>query len=50
MMAHELWLIKGGTMTNITPLLGTLTWRSNMEELGTKLILVSLLLIQITFQ
>ncbi|MCS5501926.1 hypothetical protein NY607_12395 [Lysinibacillus sp. A4] len=33
-MAHELWLIKGVTMTNITPLLGTLTWRSNMEELG----------------
>jgi len=33
-MAHELWLIKGDTMTNITPLLGTLTWRSNMDELG----------------
>ena len=31
-MAHELWLIKGETMTNITPLLGTLTgvatWRN----------------------
>jgi len=33
-MAHELWLIKGDTKTNITPMLGTLTWRSNMEELG----------------
>ncbi|UPW82722.1 hypothetical protein [Lysinibacillus sp. Ag94] len=33
-MAHELWLIKGDTMTNITPMLGTLTWRSNMDELG----------------
>ncbi|MFJ5771399.1 hypothetical protein [Psychrobacillus sp. NPDC093180] len=33
-MAHELWLVKGATMTNITPLIGTLTWRSNKEELG----------------
>lgn len=33
-MAHELWLIKGSTMTNITPLIGTITRRSNMEELG----------------
>lgn len=33
-MAHELWLIKGDTMTNITPMLGTLTWRSNKDELG----------------
>lgn len=36
-MAHELWLIKGGTKTNITPMLGTLTWRSNMAELGDEL-------------
>lgn len=36
-MAHELWLIKGGTKTNITPMIGTLTWRSNMEELGDEL-------------
>lgn len=33
-MAHELWLIKGDTMTNITPMLGTLMWRSNKDELG----------------
>lgn len=33
-MAHELWLIKGTTMTNITPLIGTLNWRGNVDELG----------------
>lgn len=33
-MTHELWLIKGFTMTNITPLIGTISWRSNKEELG----------------
>lgn len=33
-MAHELWLIKGSTMTNITPLVGTISWRSNSDELG----------------
>ncbi|WP_342504198.1 hypothetical protein [Lysinibacillus sp. FSL L8-0126] len=36
-MAHELWLIKGDTKINITPMIGTLTWRSNMEELGDEL-------------
>lgn len=37
MMAHELWLIKGDTKINITPMIGTLTWRSNMDELGDEL-------------
>ena len=36
-MAHELWLIKGDTKINITPMIGTLTWRSNMDELGDEL-------------
>jgi len=36
-MAHELWLIKGATMTNITPLVGSIGWRSNMDELGDEL-------------
>lgn len=36
-MAHELWLLKGTTMTNITPLVGNLTWRSNKDELGDEL-------------
>lgn len=33
-MTHELWLVKGSTMTNITPLVGTIMWRSNIDELG----------------
>lgn len=33
-MAHELWLVKGTTMTNITPLIGTINWRGNVDELG----------------
>lgn len=33
-MAHELWLVKGSTMTNITPLIGSIGWRSNKDELG----------------
>lgn len=36
-MAHELWLIKGSTMTNITPLIGSIGWRSNTDELGVEL-------------
>lgn len=36
-MAHELWLIKGSTMTNITPLVGIISWRSNIDELGDEL-------------
>ncbi|WP_078410291.1 XkdQ/YqbQ family protein [Priestia abyssalis] len=33
-MAHELWVVKNSTMTNITPLVGSLSWRSNKDELG----------------
>lgn len=33
-MAHELWILKESTMTNITPLIGTIKWRSNIDELG----------------
>lgn len=33
-MAHELWLVKGATMTNITPLVGIINWRGNVDELG----------------
>ncbi|WLR52469.1 hypothetical protein LC040_06085 [Bacillus tianshenii] len=33
-MAHELWIVKDSTMTNITPLIGTIQWRSNKDELG----------------
>lgn len=36
-MAHELWLVKGSTMTNITPLIGTIGRRSNEDELGEEL-------------
>lgn len=31
---HELWLLKGNTITNITPLIGTISRRSNKDELG----------------
>lgn len=31
---HELWLLKGDTITNITPLIGTISRRSNKDELG----------------
>ncbi|MEK5171822.1 hypothetical protein NST63_01010 [Heyndrickxia sp. FSL W8-0496] len=33
-MGHELWLVKGGTMTNITPIIGSISWKSNIDELG----------------
>lgn len=36
-MAHELWLIKGTTMTNITPLVGSIGRRSSKDELGEEL-------------
>lgn len=37
-MAHELWVLKkNNTMTNITPLLGSISWRSNIDELGEEL-------------
>src|SRR5690625_3906927 len=36
-MAHELWLAKNNTLTDITPIVGNLMWRSNIDELGTEL-------------
>lgn len=36
-MTHELWLVKGRTMTNITPLIGKINRRSNKDELGEEL-------------
>lgn len=33
-MAHELWCINESIMTNITPLIGSISWRSNTNELG----------------
>lgn len=33
-MAHELWVVKDATMTNITPIIGAINWRSNVDELG----------------
>lgn len=36
-MAHELWLAKDGKLTNITPIIGNLAWRSNIDELGVEL-------------
>lgn len=37
-MSHELFLLKSNnTMTNITPIVGDLSWRSNIDELGTEL-------------
>jgi hypothetical protein len=36
-MVHELWCVSGSTMTNITPLVGSISWRSNINELGEQL-------------
>ncbi len=36
-MAHELWLAKDNTLTNITPIIGNLAWRSNIDELSVEL-------------
>lgn len=36
-MAHELWCINESSMINITPLIGSISWRSNMNELGEQL-------------
>lgn len=36
-MSHELWYITGNMMTNITPIVGTTTRRSNINELGEQL-------------
>ncbi|RKD26680.1 hypothetical protein BEP19_15850 [Ammoniphilus oxalaticus] len=33
-MAHKLWLVKPDKMIDITPLIGTLSWRGNVNELG----------------
>lgn len=33
----ELWVIKADTMTNVTPIIGTVRWRSNVDELGDEL-------------
>lgn len=34
---HELWLVKGATMTDITPMLGGLSWKSSTDTLGDEL-------------
>jgi hypothetical protein len=31
---HELWLVKPTEMTNITPIVGNITWGSNIDELA----------------
>lgn len=36
-MAHQLWTAKGSKMINITPIVGDITWRSSIEELGQQL-------------
>lgn len=36
-MAHELWCVSGSMMTNITPLVGSISWKSNTNELGEEL-------------
>lgn len=36
-MSHELWCISGSVATNITPLVGSIGWRSNINELGEQL-------------
>lgn len=33
-MAHELWRVRGNIMTNITPVIGSISWKSNLDELG----------------
>lgn len=37
-MAHELWTIKDNTMINITPLVGNMSWFSDIDTLGQQLI------------
>lgn len=36
-MTHKLWLIKSNVRIDITPIIGSLSWRSNETELGTEL-------------
>jgi hypothetical protein len=31
---HELWLVQGETMMNITPIIGSISWKGNIDELG----------------
>lgn len=35
-MSHQLILAKNNTLTDITPIVGKLSWRSNFDELGTE--------------
>lgn len=34
---HELWTVKDNKMYNVTPLVGSLLWQSNIDQLGEKL-------------
>lgn len=36
-MPHELWVVKNNSMTNITPLIGSLSWESDINQLGERL-------------
>lgn len=36
-MAHELFLVRGKQKQNITPLIGNLSWSSNIDALGVEL-------------
>lgn len=36
-MAHQLWLIKSTQLIDITPIVGGISWRSNVDELSTEL-------------
>lgn len=36
-MAHELWVVKGDAMTDMTMMVGSISWRSNVDELGDEL-------------
>lgn len=33
-MSYELWRVRKNTMTNIMPLVGSISWKSNKDELG----------------
>lgn len=36
-MAHQLWHVKKGKMTNITPIVGQFSWQSDVNQLGQQL-------------
>lgn len=36
-MTHQLWLIKSTQLIDITPIVGGISWRSNVDELSTEL-------------